>query len=177
MEVFKELELKYRSIEADLTRFLTKNSHFTEHESAFEKIAEQYSSGNNFGDLSCELLVILALIESNNQKRIVSSEIGKIRHQTKKCREYTNCIIPDIPNEQWVFFYQWCGLHNLSSVTAKFQQELENTHNMMISFKQHRSEEFESLRKQEASLNREIDLITRRAKVKLAEDLLFEKNI
>lgn len=35
---------------------------------------------------------------------------------------------------------------------------------MMISFKQHRSEEFESLRKQEASLNREIDLITRRAK-------------
>ncbi len=75
------------------------------------------------------------------------------------------------------FFYQWSGLHNLSSVTAKFQQELENAHNMMISFKQHRSEEFESLRKQEASLNREIDLITRRAKVKLAEDLLFEKNI
>lgn len=46
MEGFKELELKYRTIEADLTRFLSKNSHFPDQESAFEKIAEQYSSGS-----------------------------------------------------------------------------------------------------------------------------------
>ena len=100
MEVFKELELKYRSIEADLTRFLSRNSHFKDHESAFEKIAEQYSSGDFLWRASlCELLIILALIESNNQKRIVSSEIGKIKQQTSKCRENTNCIIPDTPNE------------------------------------------------------------------------------
>lgn len=93
--------------------------------------------------------MVLALIESNNQKRIVSSEIGQIKQQIRKCQEYTNCIIPDIPNEH---------------VTAKFQEELENAHTMMVSFKQLRTDEFEMLRKQEASLNREIDLITRRAK-------------
>ena len=65
------------------------------------------------------------------------------------------------------------NLFEFSSVTAKFQEELENAHNMMVSFKQLRSEEYEALRKQEASLNREIDLITRRAKVKLAQDLSF----
>ena len=68
-------------------------------------------------------------------------------------------------------------LFELSSVTAKFQEELENAHNMMVSFKQLRSEEYETLRKQEAALNREIDLITRRAKVQLAEDLSFEKKM
>lgn len=49
------------------------------------------------------------------------------------------------------------------SVTAKFQQELETAHSLVSEFKKLRTDEYEEICKQEASLKREIDLTTRRA--------------
>ena len=74
MQVIRELDVKYRASEKEFVRFLSRNAHFQQSEqdeNAFEKFGELYSS---------------ALIESDEEKRNLISQVDEIKHQVKQCK-------------------------------------------------------------------------------------------
>jgi len=74
MELFRELEVKYRTVEKDLVRFLSRNSHRETQNSEknfFEKFGEFYSS---------------AIIESDEEKRKLIQNLKDIKLQVRNCK-------------------------------------------------------------------------------------------
>jgi hypothetical protein len=73
MEVFRELDVRYRTLEKELVRFVSRNIHGAKNESEndFEEFGELYAS---------------AMIESNEQKRKIISKIKDIKYNVQNCK-------------------------------------------------------------------------------------------
>lgn len=75
MDVFRELDVKYRTVEKELVRFLSRNTHFqhgdNNEKNFFEKFGEYYAS---------------AIIESDDQKRKLISKIKDIKSEVQNCK-------------------------------------------------------------------------------------------